>query len=206
MQATTPHTEAETNSRTPVVDVSEIQRAITTPYTDDDVSVMTPDMMSQFRGYSARASVSNNSPERNHRRSRSLHSSATTALAVSSMSPSSSTDSLERSINIRSQNSETPRNVSRYEVNSANFGHQSAGVSADDDDQSVDTLMTANNHMIGTKDSRSSLTFLCILDPIEANRMSIRATSQSFARLEAEEREAQRILSQAASFSRSQRR
>lgn len=41
-----------------------------------------------------------------------------------------------------------------------------------------------------------------MIDPVEANRMSVRATSQSYARLEAEEREAQRILSRAASSAR----
>jgi hypothetical protein len=150
MQTTAPVTERETNPRVPVIDVSEIQRAITTPYTDDDISVMTPDMMGQFRGYSPRPSQNNSSPAGNHRRSRSLHSSATTALAVSSMSPASSTDSLERSPNIRNQNSvDTPRSVSRYEVNSANFGHQPV-VGSEDDSESDDTLMTANHHTMGT--------------------------------------------------------
>jgi hypothetical protein len=153
MQSTAPVTEAETNDnhRARPIDVSEIQRAITSPYTDDDVSVMTPDMMGQFRGYSPRRSQDSTSGAAgNHRRSRSLHSSSNTALAVSSMSPSSSSDSLERSPNPRNANVDTPRSISRYEVNSANFSHSSPVISADDDDESVDTLMTANHHTMGT--------------------------------------------------------
>ena len=42
--------------------------------------------------------------------------------------------------------------------------------------------------------------YISQLDPIEANRMSMRATNQSMARLEAEEREAQNVLSRAASL------
>jgi hypothetical protein len=195
MQTSTPTAETETQADARN-DVSAIQRAITTPYTDDDISVMTPDMVGQFRGLSPRVSQVT-SPERagSHHRGRSLNSSASTALAVSTMSSISSADSLDRSPNPRNSSYDTPRQVARFEINSVNLSHPPGD---DDDDQSVDTLMTATQ-TLGRSISLFEFLHSNTVDPVEANRMSIRATSQSFARLEAEEREAQRILSRAAS-------
>lgn len=152
MQTTMPETESSPGRRDS--SVSDYQRAIPTPYTDDDISVMTADMIGQFRGLSPR-NIQNIQSERStgHRRSRSLHSATSTAIAVSSnMSPTSSADSLDRTP--RNPSPDTPRQISRYEVNSANLSR----AATDDDNESVDTLMTATNHTIGNSSNYSKLT------------------------------------------------
>jgi hypothetical protein len=139
MQASTASTEPDADIRG---EVSEIQRAITTPYTDDDISVMTADMVGQFRGLSPRVSQVTSPDRAGSQRAagRPLHSATSTALAVNTMSSVSSSDSLDRSPNPNQRNPyDTPRQVARFEVNSVNLSR----ATVEDDDESVDTLMTA---------------------------------------------------------------